>query len=104
MSKIFAWSYKFKLCKIIEILKSTKVRKYIKEVSNEIEKSCNINKFNALILNRIKIINYINQKLNELIRLLNRYRRHQVYINIRIDETKVVDIECDNNDELLKTM
>ena len=52
------------------------MRKCIKEVSNEIEENCKFNKFNILILNRIKIVNYINQKNNELIRLSNRYWRH----------------------------
>ena len=49
------------------------MRKYIKKVSDEIERSYKSSKFNTLILNRIKIVNYIIQKNNELIRLLNRY-------------------------------
>ena len=80
------------------------MRKYIKEVSDGIKRNRKINKFNALVLNRMKIINYVNQKNNELNKLLNKYWRHQVHINVRIDETKVVNIERDNDDELLKMM
>ena len=49
------------------------MRKYIKKVSDEKERSRKINKLNALILNRMKIVDYINQKSSELIKLLNRY-------------------------------
>ena len=52
------------------------MKNYIKEVSDGIERNCKINKLNVLILNKIKIVNHINQKNNELIRLLNRYRKH----------------------------
>ena len=78
------------------------MRKYIKKISDWIKRSCKINKVNALILNRIKIVNYINYKNNELIILLNRYWKHQIYIYVRIDKTKVFDIERDNDDEFLK--
>ena len=102
MSKALAWNYKFKFYEIIEILKSTKIRQGIKEVSDEREKSCKIKKFNAVIPNRMKIVNYVNQENNKLSRLLNKYRRYQIHIDVNIDEAEVINIERDDDNELLK--
>ena len=52
----------------------------------------------------MKIVDHINQKNNKLIKLLNRYRKYQIYINVNINKTEVIDIERDHDEELLKMM